>query len=112
MTTDKRMSDRTVRINNSIAQDIVYSVSNGAIKPPKSVLFPAVVKVLCNNTELVRLINKCGQGIGYNLLEEIETEFALTVINEQSLNCVLIPEELKLSENSPVALMIADYIYR
>ena len=34
----------------------------------------------------IRLINKCGHGISYNLIEEIETEFALKVINEQTLN--------------------------
>ena len=63
------------------------------MKTPKSVLFPAVVKALCNNTEVVRLINKCGHGISYNLIEEIETEFALKVINEQTLNRMLISDE-------------------
>ena len=51
------ISERTVRLKNSIAQDMVYSVSNGNIKTPKSILFPAVVKSLCKNTEVVRLIN-------------------------------------------------------
>ena len=69
-----------MRLKNSLAQDIVYSVSNWATKTPKSVLFPAVVKALCNNTEVVKLINRCGHGIGYNLVEEIETEFALILI--------------------------------
>jgi hypothetical protein len=36
---DKSRSDRIVRLKNSLAQDILYSVSNGAIKTPKSVLF-------------------------------------------------------------------------
>ena len=47
---DKSKSDRVVRLKNSLTQDIVYSVPNGAIKTAKSVLFPAVVKALCNNT--------------------------------------------------------------
>ena len=88
----------------------MYSVSNGATKTPKSVLFPAVVKVLCNNTEVVKLINRCGHGIGYNLVEEIETEFALKVIKEQTLNRVLIPDECKQLDNPSVALMVADNI--
>ena len=91
MDADKSKSERTVRLKNSLAQDIVYSVSNGAIKTPKSVLLPAVIKALCNNTEVVKLVNKCGHGIGYNLIEEIDTEFALRVINEQTLSRVLIP---------------------
>lgn len=78
---DKSRSDRTVRLKNSLSQDIVYSVSNGAIKTPKSILLPAVIKALCNNTEVIRLINKCGHDIGYNLIEEIETEYALKVMH-------------------------------
>ena len=61
----------------------MYTVSNCAIKTPKSVLFPSVVKSLCNNTEILKLINKYGHGIGYNLTEEIETEYALQAINKQ-----------------------------
>ena len=107
---DKSKSDRVVRLKNLLTQDTVYSVSNGAIKMPKSVLFPAVVNALCNNTEVAKLINKCGHGIGYNLIGEIETEFALKVINEQTLNRVLIPDECNKTENPPVALMVADNI--
>ena len=103
---DKSKSDRVVRLKNSLTQDIVYSVSNGAIKTPKSVLFPVVVKVLCNNTEVVKLIKKCGHEIGYNLIEEIETEFALKVINEQALDRVLIPDECDKPDNPPVSLMV------
>ena len=69
-----------------------------------------MVKAFCNNTEVVTLINKCGHGIGYNLIEEITTEFALKVINEQTLNRMLIPDECNKPDNPPVALMVADNI--
>ena len=46
-------------------------------------LFPSVVKALCNNTEIVKLINKYAQGASYDLVEEIEMECASGVINEQ-----------------------------
>ena len=69
-----------------------------------------MVKALCNNTEVVKLINRYGHGISYNLAKEIETEFALKVINEQTLNCVLIPDECKQLDNPPVTLMVADNI--
>ena len=107
---DKSRSERTVHLTNSLAQDIVYSVSNGAMKTPKSVLFPAVVKALCNNTEAAKLINRCSHGIGYNLVEEIEMAFALKVINEQTLNRILIPDECQQLNNPPVTLMVADNI--
>ena len=53
------------------------------MKTPKNVLFPSVVKALCNNTEIVKLINKYPQGASYDLVEESEMEYASEVINEQ-----------------------------
>ena len=96
---------------NSIAQDIIDSVSNGRLLTPKSVLFPAVVKSLCNNTEVLRMLNKLGHGISYDLGQEIEREHALDVINEQRANKVVIPEDdmINAADNA-IAVMIADNI--
>ena len=44
-------------------------------------LFPSVVEAFYNNIEVVKLINKYSHGISYDLVEEIETEYALDVIN-------------------------------
>ena len=104
-------TERTIRLKESFAQDIVFSVTNGVVKTPKSVLFPSVVKALCNNTEIVKLINKYGHGVSYHLVEEIETEYALKVINEQRENRVVIPPIVTQEETrSTVALMVADNI--
>ena len=90
------VSERTVRLKNSISQDMVYSVSNENIKTPKSVLFPSVVKSLWNNTEVLRLINHYGHGISYSLIEEIETEHALQIISEQKeKRVIIIPDNMK-----------------
>ena len=108
---EKSKAEKTLRLKDSFDQDIVFSVTNGAIKTPKSVLFPSVVKALCNNTEILKLLNKYGLGISYDLVEEIETDFALNVINEQAENRVVIPSDFNEGETScPVALMIADNI--
>ena len=97
------------RLKNSIAQDIVY-VSGGKVKTPKSALFPAVVKSLCNNVEVIKLISNYGHGVSYNLIEEIETEHALMVINEQKEK-VIIPKEAFQDDGSCcVGLMVADNI--
>ena len=57
----------------------------------------------------VRLINKCIHGISYNLwFKEIETEFVLKVINEQTLNHVLIPYPCNQANNPLVALMVVE----
>ena len=74
-------------------------------------LFPAVVKSLCNNVEVIKLINNYGHGVSYNLIEEIETEHALMVINEQKEKKVIIPEEAFQDDGSCcVGLMVADNI--
>ena len=33
------------------AQDLIYSVTNGLVKTPKSVLFPTVMKSRCNSKD-------------------------------------------------------------
>ena len=104
-------NSRIMRLKNSIAQDIVYCVSGGKTKTPQSVLFSTVVKSLCNNVEVVKLINNYGHGISYNLIEEIETEHALMVINEQKENKVILPNEaFQDNEYCCVGLMVADNI--
>ena len=104
-------TERTIRLKGSFAQDIVFSVTNGVVKTPKSVLFPSVVKALCNNTEILKLINKDGHGVSYELVQEIETEYALEVINKQRENQVVIPASVTQEESrSTVALMVADNI--
>ena len=98
-------------LKNSIAQDTVCCVSGGKIKTPKSVLLPAVVKSLCNNVEVIKLTNNYGHGVSYNLIEEIETEHALMVINEQKDKKVIIPEEAFQDDGSCcIGLMVAENI--
>ena len=60
-------TERTIRLNESFAQDFVFSFTNEVVDTPKSVLFPSVVKALCNNTEILKLINKYGYGVRYDL---------------------------------------------
>lgn len=68
-----------------------------------------MVKAPCNNTEEVRLINKCGYGISYSLFKEIETEFALKVSSEQIGNSVPISDECKQPKSPPLTLMVVEY---
>ena len=108
---DSNVSERTIRLKNSVAQDIVYAVSNGTIKTPESVLFPTVVKSLCNNTKVMKIISQYGHGISYDKVEEIETQYALKVIDEQKQSCVMIPEGVTTDNcDSFVALMVAHNI--
>ena len=51
------ISSRHARLRHSLAQDIVYIVTKGTIKTPKSVLLPSIIKQLTNNTELINTIH-------------------------------------------------------
>ena len=94
-----------------LSQDIIYSVSKGRIKTPKSILFPAVIKAICNKVEVNKLINVYGHGISTDLIKEIDTETALDVINQHVDHKVVIPEEENLlKEELDMALMVADNI--
>ena len=100
---DSNVSEKTIRLKNSVAQGIVYAVSNGTIKT--HVLFSTVVKSLCNNTL------RYGHGISYDKVEKIEAEYALKVIDEQKQSRVIIPEGVTANNcYSSVALMVADNI--
>ena len=106
---DSNVSERIIRLKNSVAQDTVYAISSGTIKTPTSVLFPTVVKSLCNNTEVIKIINQYGHRISYDKGEEIETEYALKEIDEQKQSRVIIPEGVTANNcDSSVALMVAD----
>ena len=80
----------TIRLKESLGQGIVFSVTNGTVKSPKSMWFPSVVKALCNNVDVVKLINKYDHGVSYDLVEEIETLFTLDVISKQRENRVVL----------------------
>ena len=83
----------------------------GLWKLQKPVLFPSVVEAFYNNIEVVKLINKYSHGISYDLVEEIETEYALDVINKQQENWVVLQASVMQEKcKSTVTLMVADNI--
>ena len=95
---DSNLSERTIRLKNSVAQNIVYTVSNGTIKTPESVLFPTIVKSLC---EVIKIINQYRHS--YYKVEEIE----MTNRNKVALSPECVTSN---SCESSVALMVADNI--
>ena len=55
----------------SFAQDLMFGVSRGKIKPSKQIPLPYAVKTLTDNVELIQMLNRCGHGIAYSQLKEI-----------------------------------------
>ena len=50
------------------AQDLLFGVTRGRIKPPKQILLWYVVKPITNDVELVSILNRYGHGISYSQL--------------------------------------------
>ena len=63
---DEDCQSRVQRSTKSFAQDLMFGVSRGKIKPPKQISLPYAVKTLTNNVELIH-------GIACFQLEEINT---------------------------------------
>ena len=98
---EEQRSNRSARIRLSLVQDIVYSVTEGKVKTPKSVLLPTVVKQLTDNTEIINTLNKLGHGVSYSILSDMHTENALhhsisatsrrhlaTELSKRKLHCI------------------------
>ena len=56
------MSSKVDRLKLFIAQDLVYAISNGRIKTPKSILYPYAIKSLTNSTKLITINNQLRHG--------------------------------------------------
>ena len=68
----------------SFAQDLMLGVSRGKIKPSKQIPLPYAVKSLTDNVELIQMLNRCGHGIAYSQLKEINTALCLKKMTSTS----------------------------
>lgn len=106
---EKELNPRKARFKFSIGQDLVYTVTDGRVKTPKSILFPCAVKTLTNNTELVNIVNRLGHGVSYTLLMELFTENAYKIYEERLENSVVLPRDALKEE---FTIYVADNIDR
>ena len=72
-------SSKVQRLVNSFGQDMVFGVTGGRKKPPKHILLPYAVKTLTNNVELIQILNRCGHGVAYSQIEELNTAFTYSL---------------------------------
>ena len=54
-------------------------------------MFPYTIKTLCNSTELIEICNKLGHGISRSALEELATEHAFKIMEQQQVNNLVMP---------------------
>ena len=80
------ISDGMKRRANSSAQDAVYTISRGQLKPAKHLAMGLAMKSLTGSRKVVEILNRLGHSISYHSTEEIETELATTIsVHNQSL---------------------------
>ena len=79
------MSSRQARLKHSVAQDIVYIVSNGKVKTPKILLLPSIIKQLTTNTEIINIVHRLDHSVSYSILNEMHTE-NLYIVHDQQEN--------------------------
>ena len=103
------MSSRPARLRFSIAQDIIYTTTEGRIKTPKSILLPTMVKTLTNSTELINILNRLGHGVSYSLLMEAQTENAFQILEQQIESGCIIPKDC---QKEKFTIFVADNIDR
>ena len=65
------------RLVNSFGQDMVFGVTERRKKAPKHILLSYAVNTLTNNVELIRILNRCGYGVAYSQIEELNPALCL-----------------------------------
>ena len=88
-------SSKVQRLVNSFGQDIVFGVTGGRRKPPKHILLLYAVKTLTNNVELIQIMNRCGHGVAYSQIEELNTALCLQKMEMNPENAVPLPDNIK-----------------
>lgn len=94
---------RLQRLITSFGQDLIFGVSGGRQKPPKHILLPHAVKTLTNNVDLIQILNRCGHGVSYSQIEELNTALWLQKLSRVSQNEVPMPGNIIPHINTTLA---------
>ena len=104
-----QMSSRQARLKHSVAQDIVYIVSNGKVKTPKILLLPSIIKQLTTNTEIINIVQRLGHSVSYSILNEMHTENVYIVHDQQENDDIILP---LTSQKETFTIYVVDNIDR
>ena len=77
-----------------IAQDIIFSATDGLVKPPKHLALPLTVRHLTGSTQLVTMLNRFGHGVSASQLAELETDMAERLLDEQPCGAAFTPSTI------------------
>ena len=74
---------------------MVFGVTCGQKKPPEHILLPYAIKTLTNNVELIQILNRCGHGVAYSQIEELNTALCRQKMAMTPENTVPFPDNIK-----------------
>ena len=95
---ERELNPRTPRFRFSLVQDLIYNVSEGRVKIPKSISLPCTIKNLTNNTELVNVVNRLGHGVSYIAPMELFVENAYKIYEEKFERSLVLPRDVLKEE--------------
>ena len=75
----------------SLGQDLVYMSSRGKTRTPKHIGLSVTCHKMTQSKEVIRLLNRNGQGVSYDEVQAIETTWVLQQINE---NHIVLPSNM------------------
>lgn len=79
------------RLIKSIASDIVFSSTNGHVRPPKLLMLGCATKPITESKKMVNILNNLSHSVSYSTIEEIETE--LSYSSHESMS--MVPHTIK-----------------
>lgn len=85
---------KSIRIK-SLAEDAIFSVTNGRSKPAKQMLLALVMKSITGSRKAIEMLNKLGHCVSYHVTEELETELTYAA----SESSTLLPHGLQRQNN-------------
>ena len=95
---ERELNPRTSRFRFSLVQDLIYNVSEGRVKIPKSTSFLCTIKNLTNNTELVNVVNRLGHGVSYIAPMELFAENTYKIYVEKFERSLVLPRDVLKEE--------------
>ncbi|CAH1990483.1 unnamed protein product [Acanthoscelides obtectus] len=88
-------SSRVSRLIWSFGPDFTHAVTEGKFKTPKHILLPFALESLSRIVvELTKLLNRCGHGLSYSQIGEIETAIAMQTISAGEEQHLVIPRNI------------------
>lgn len=80
----KSPDDKSVKVI-SLCSDNISAITNGRTKPSKHLTLGLAMKSLTNSLKVITILNRYGHTVGFNLVEELETEMTYTALDDESV---------------------------